>query len=73
MERGSVIEITMPEGYVCSTVAYAPADDPEIAIIIIVDEPTKGTLYGSTVAAPYVSAALAKILPYLGYEPNYEG
>jgi stage V sporulation protein D (sporulation-specific penicillin-binding protein) len=72
VQKGSVIEITMPEGYVCSTVAYAPADDPEIAIIIIVDEPTKGSLYGSTVAAPYVSDALEKILPYLGYEPNFE-
>ena len=72
VERGSVIELTFPEGYVCSTVAYAPADDPEIAIIIIVDEPTKGSLYGSTVAAPYVSGALEKILPYLGYEPSFE-
>lgn len=71
VERGSIIELTFPEGYVCSTVAYAPADDPEIAIIIIVDEPTKGSLYGSTVAAPYVSDALEKILPYLGYEPNF--
>lgn len=66
VDKGSVIELTMPEGYICSTVAYAPADDPQIAIIIIVDEPTKGSLYGSTVAAPYVSDALENILPYLG-------
>ena len=71
-EKGSVIELTMPEGYICSTVAYAPADDPEIAIIIIVDEPTKGSLYGSTVAAPYVSDALENILPYLGIKPTEE-
>ncbi len=57
--------------YICSTVAYAPADDPEIAIIIIVDEPTKGILYGSTVAAPYIADALENILPYLGVEPIY--
>ena len=68
VEKGSVIKLTFPEGYVCSTVAYAPADDPQVAIIIIVDEPTKGSLYGSTVAAPYVSDALEKILPYLGIE-----
>ncbi len=66
VEKGSVIKLTFPEGYICSTVAYAPADDPQVAIIIIVDEPTKGSLYGSTVAAPYVSDALEKILPYLG-------
>jgi len=59
------------EAYICSTVAYAPADDPEIAIIIIVDEPTKGVLYGSTVAAPYIAGALENILPYLGVIPQY--
>ena len=57
--------------YICSTVAYAPADDPEVAIIIMVDEPTKGFLYGSTVAAPYVSRALEKIMVYLGVEAEY--
>ena len=59
------------EAYICSTVAYAPADDPEIAIIIIVDEPTEGILYGSTVAAPYIAGALENILPYLGVIPHY--
>ena len=57
--------------YICSCVAFAPADDPEIAIIIIVDEPTKGSLYGSTVAAPYIAKALENILPYYGVEPIY--
>ena len=70
VEKGSVITLKMREGYVCSTVAYAPANDPQVAIIIIVDEPTKGSLYGSTVAAPYVSGALKNILPYLGIEPT---
>ena len=57
--------------YVCSTVAYAPADAPEIATIILVDEPTKGTLYGSVVAAPYVGALLEEVLPYYGVEARY--
>lgn len=59
------------EMYICSTVAYAPADDPQVAIIIIVDEPTKGVLYGSTVAAPYVADALENILPQLGVTAEY--
>ena len=59
------------EDYICSTVAYAPADDPQVAIIIIVDEPTEGTLYGSTVAAPYVADALENILPQLGITAEY--
>ncbi len=54
-----------------STVAYAPADDPEIAVLIAVDEPTQGVVYGSRVAAPYVSNLLANVLPYLGYEAEY--
>ncbi len=57
--------------YICSTAAFAPADDPEIAIIILVDEPTRGSLYGSTVAAPYVGNALENILHYMGVEEVY--
>lgn len=54
-----------------SCVAYAPADDPQVAVIIIVDEPSIGSLYGSTVAAPYVGNVMADILPYLGVEAVY--
>ena len=57
--------------YVCSTVAYAPAENPQYAVIIIVDEPTSGVLYGSTVAAPYVGNVMETILPYLGVEAVY--
>ena len=54
-----------------SCVAFAPADDPEIAVIIVVDEPMGGSVYGSVVAAPYVSQLFSNVLPYLGYEPQY--
>ena len=54
-----------------SCVAFAPADDPEISVIIVVDEPMGGSVYGSVVAAPYVSNFLSTILPYMGYEPQY--
>lgn len=54
-----------------SCVAYAPADNPQIAVIIMVDEPMGGSVYGSVVAAPYVSNLMSFILPYLGYEPVY--
>ncbi len=70
VEQGSVVTLSFPEAYVCSTVAFAPADDPEIAILIMVDDPQKG-MYGSTVAAPYVGAALENMLPYLGVEAVY--
>ena len=57
---------------ICSCLAFAPCDDPEIAIIIIVDAPSAfKTPYGSTVAAPYVSNALSEILPYFNISPVY--
>ncbi len=56
---------------ISSTIAYAPADNPQIAVLIMVDEPTGDSVYGSVVAAPYVSAFLANVLPYLGVEPEY--
>ena len=39
-------------------------------MIIVVDEPTTAH-YGATVAAPYISRMMSKVLPYLGYEPQY--
>ena len=59
------------EGRIGSCVAYAPADDPLIAVIIIVDEPTVGSVYGGVIAAPFISKTLADALPYLGIEPVY--
>ncbi len=69
--EGEIDEFEESEEYICSTVAYAPADDPQIAIIIIVDEPEQGSLYGSTVAAPYVANVLENAMPYLGIEARY--
>lgn len=54
-----------------SCVAFAPADAPEVAVIIVVDEPTEGSKYGSVVAAPYVANVMERILPYLGVEAVY--
>ena len=59
------------EYYVCSCVGFAPADDPKVAILILVDEPTEGVLYGSYVAAPYLANVLEAVLPYLGVEAVY--
>ena len=69
--RGEEEYFEVSEKYVCSTVAFAPADDPQIAIIILADEPTRGALYGSTVAAPYVANVLENTMPYLGIEAKY--
>lgn len=60
------------EEYVASYSCFAPADDPEIVMLIMADEPNKAiSYYGSTVVAPYCTAVLEKALPYLGYYPEY--
>ncbi len=56
---------------ILSFYGYAPADDPEIAILVMLDEPQKNNQYGSVIAAPVVGNIFADILPYLGYEPSY--
>lgn len=56
-----------------STVAYAPSDDPKVAVLIMVDTPTCNEQYGSVVAAPYVANVMQEILPLLGVERNYSG
>lgn len=57
--------------YVSSYVGFAPADDPEIIMLVMVDEPMGGKYYGSLVAAPVVSAVFEEALPYLGYFKEY--
>lgn len=57
--------------YVCSAVAYAPAEDPKVSVLFMVDEPTEGVLYASVIAAPYVANLLEEILPYCGVEAIY--
>ena len=56
---------------VSSCVAYAPSEDAQVAVIIVVDEPSVGSAYGSVVAAPYVSQLLESVLPYMGVPAEY--
>ena len=54
-----------------SCVGFAPSDKAEIAILLVVDEPTTAK-YGSMVAAPYISKLMEVYLPYLGHESTAE-
>ncbi len=56
--------------YIASCAAFAPADDPQIAILIGIDEPTGANYYGGTIAAPVVASVLSEVLPYLNIEPS---
>lgn len=57
--------------YVGSFVGYVPADNPEIAIIVIMDEP-KGQSYGGVVSAPVFKEVAQKVLKYLEILPEQE-
>lgn len=59
------------EDYIMSFLGFAPADDPQVACIVIIDEPRAGEVYGSAVAAPVCGSILGDVLPYLGIEPQY--
>lgn len=57
--------------YIGSTVAVAPMDNPEIAVLLMLDQPMGDAYYGGTIAAPAVGQIMSEVLPYLGYEPQY--
>ena len=58
--------------YVASYACFAPADDPEIVMLMLADEPDKSIdYYGSKVVAHYASAVMEETLQYLGYYPEY--
>ena len=55
---------------IASFIGFAPADDPEYVCLILVDEPKVGTIFGSTVAAPYVKQVMEETLRHYGYLPT---
>lgn len=57
--------------YIASYVGIAPIDDPEIAVFVMLDEPTGANYYGGVISAPVGSKVMTEIMPYLGYEPQY--
>jgi len=64
----------LPRGngkYIASFVGAAPAEDPEIVCLLLLDEPNAGATGGGAIAAPAVGRIIEDVLPYLGYEPQY--
>lgn len=59
--------------YVASFIGFAPADDPQIACLVILDQPAPDKpYYGGTIAAPVVKNIIEETLQYLGVEPRYK-
>ena len=60
----------LPRGsgkYIASFIGFAPADNPQVIAMCIIDEP-QGIYYGGTIAAPVIKEVFDNILPYLGIE-----
>lgn len=56
--------------YIASFCAFAPAENPQVIAIVLVDEP-QGVYYGGQVAGPVMKELLTNALPYLGISPRY--
>lgn len=56
--------------YISSFIGFAPADDPQVIALVLIDEPV-GIYYGGTIAAPVIVSLFDNILPYMGIEANY--
>ena len=57
--------------YIGSCISVAPIDDPEIAVLVMLDEPKGDKYYGGVISAPVNGKIMTDILPYMGYEPSY--
>ncbi len=56
---------------VASFAGFAPADDPKVAILVLLDQPQCAVRFGGTISAPVAQKVLSDVLPYLGVEPKY--
>ncbi len=67
-----VIDGRYAEGkYIASFVAIAPANDPQIVVSVIIDEPSNGAYYGGQIAAPVAGEVVKDVLSYLDVEPQF--
>lgn len=57
--------------YIASFLGFAPAEDPKVMALVLIDEP-EGIYYGGTIAAPVIGELLENILPYMGIMPEYK-
>lgn len=64
----------LPRGsdkYVASFVGFAPADDPQVVALVMLDEPRGDAYYGGVIAAPVIGKVLDDTLRYIGVEPKF--
>ena len=62
---------TISDAKIASFIGIAPCDDPQIAVLVLLDEPTGFLKQGGQIAAPVVGRIFEDILPYLNIDPVY--
>ncbi len=62
---------TGKDEYIASYCGFAPADDPQVIMLVYYDEPHGSSYYGSAVAGPVFAKTMEEILPYLGVQRQY--
>lgn len=72
-EKRSVtkFESSFSEDYISSFCGYAPADDPQIAMLVFFDTPDGDAYYGSQVSSPVFINIMSEVLPYLDVKTSY--
>jgi cell division protein FtsI/penicillin-binding protein 2 len=55
--------------YIASFVGFVPASKPKLEVMVMVDEPSQGSIYGGAVAAPAFAQIVGWAVPYLGIDP----
>lgn len=71
-KKGSTEHLsTFDEDYIASFCGYAPADDPQIAMLVFFDTPSGGAYYGSQVSSPVFINIMTEVLPYLAIKTEY--
>ena len=64
-------ESSFSEDYISSICGYAPADDPQIAMLVFFDTPDGDAYYGSQVSSPVFINIMSEVLPYLDVKTSY--
>ena len=62
--------VIVRDKHIASFLGFAPADDPQIAVLVVVDEPDVAIDFGSVVAAPYAKMILENALKYMNIQPE---
>ncbi len=73
-EKVSLEASTGQKEYIVSFIGFAPADDPQIAVLVLLDSPSNESgiyISGGQMAAPTVGKMFADILPYMGVERQF--